>query len=1596
MAPKKDFHANASKEETVLKDNFAGLIIPRIFTEEGKDAFNSIEFTNRSSAIKNPDGSIVFELKDIEVPKSWSQVATDILAQKYFRKAGVPQLDEKGIPLMNEKGEQVLGSEKSVRQVVARLAETWRHWGEKFNYFNSGRDAQAFEDELKFMLVNQLAAPNSPQWFNTGLHYKYGITGSAQGHYYVDPVTKQLTRAEDAYSRAQVHACFIQSIKDDLVNEGGIFDLVTREARIFKYGSGTGTNFSNLRGKGETLSGGGASSGLMSFLKINDRAAGAIKSGGTTRRAAKMVIVNADHPDVEDFIEWKVKEEQKVASLVAGSKINSKYLNEIMQTAIAEKTSKPKNSLKLRQKISSALKAGVPINYVFRALQLVEQGETELDFKEMDTHYESEAYETVSGQNSNNTVRIPNEFMQAVLNDKDWNLISRTTGKAVKRMKAKQLWNKIAKAAWHSADPGVQFDSTINEWHTCPEHGRINASNPCSEYLYLDDTACNLSSINLLHFLDEKGKFKVDAFRHSVRLWTIVLEISVLMAQFPSKEIAQKSFEHRTLGLGYANLGSLLMRMGIPYDSEEALAISGALTAIMCGESYAASAEMAKHLGAFKAFEKNRGHMLRVIRNHRRASYNVPAYEYEGLTITPTGIDQEKCPSYLVEAARQAWDSALELGEEYGFRNAQVTVIAPTGCLIPNSLVSTNQGLLRLKSIGNSKGEQWQDISLKVQTDEGPKNATKFFINGLAETRKIITSAGYEIQGTPNHKIKIVDVDGNWKWKKFSEITQGDIVPLAMNSTFGELKKVVLPPLPEMHWNADFETRVPLHMNVLLSELIGYFMGDGSLHSKGLRFCVANNDEDVLQRLKFLIKELFNLEAKTTQREGYIEVIAQSVPLAVWWEAAGFAKIKPEGHKGGKGYQSFIPDAVLFSNDAESYKAFLRGLFEADGTVTSGSPSVCTAQKEFANEVKTLLLSLGFPTTTKIDISGWGQSEIYSMRLRNFSYNEKFKEEIGFIGKRKTEKINVSSNYQAGKKDQIFLSSSEANELISSAGEYKNAVMLSLKRSNSISRQSAQAIIEKNQSLNLKQALQFFYDSVANNESGGIQPTFDISVPENVAYIANGFVSHNTIGLVMDCDTTGVEPDFSLVKFKKLAGGGYFKIVNQSVPPALKNLGYTEKQIDEIINYATGHGTLKNCPHINHESLKAKGFTEEKINAVESQLKTAFELKFVFNKFSLGEDFCKSLGFTEKDLNNSNFDMLSLLGFSKKEIEEANDFVCGTMMLENAPHLKKEHYSVFDCANKCGRKGERFIDYMAHIRMMGAVQPFISGAISKTINMPNEATVKDIEKAYYESWRLMTKANALYRDGSKLSQPLNTVSNSDELLSIGAGEDIDETIGPAQIHQQVSFKLMKKKLPSKRAGFVQEAIVGGHKVFIKTGEYSDGKLGEVFIDMYKEGAAYRSLLNCFAVAVSKSLQYGVPLDEFVDAFTFTRFEPGGLVQGHDNIKNSTSILDYVFRVLGFEYLSRDDLVHVKPHKSLDIHSEPGSQPRITDQSQTDLKNFNLDSAQIDSLSFEETKILKAKTQGYTGDQCLSCGSMKVKRNGSCLLCDDCGATSGCS
>ena len=1578
-----------------------------------------------------------------------------------------------------------------------------------------------------------------------------------------------------------VHNCFIQSVSDDLVNEGGIMDLWVREARIFKFGSGSGSNYSMLRGEGEKLSGGGTSSGLMSFLRVGDRAAGAIKSGGTTRRAAKMVVLDLDHPDIEQFISWKVSEEQKVSDLVTGSIVCEKHLNLIMKACWTESVPEsarldPALNPQLKKAMRDALSLGIPPANLQYALDFAKQGYKELYVETYDTGWDSKAYGTVSGQNSNNSVRVPNEFFARLDAGQSWDTTQRTDGRVAKSIPAADLWEKIALAAWQVADPGLQFDTTINEWHTCPSDGRINASNPCvtgdtrvmtadgefkitdlvgksafvigsdgaphfvsrifptgvkavfelrtesglalkltadhrvmtsnrgdvpaseltnadeivivrslvpagsteqhrrsmqvdhivslepagvapvydltepdtshfvangivvhncSEYIFLDDTACNLSSLNLVQFLDNSGHFEAKRFADACRIWTTTLEISVTMAQFPSAIIARKSYDYRTLGLGYANMGTLLMRMGLPYDSEEGFGWCAAISSLMTASAYKTSAEMARELGAFPRYTNNAESMERVLRNHRRAAYAVPKSEYEGLTVTPVTHAPTLFTQETWALARVMWDNALAIGEVAGYRNAQVTCIAPTGCLTGNAFVATDRGFRRLSTLGNVDGDQWQDVEFRVLTDDGEQKATKFFINGVEQTRRIVTKNGYRIQGTPTHRVKVIDpATKQLTWKRLADISENDVVALAMGQFVGAPATVPLPPLGEEYWTGSYTTRVPRTMTAELAEVIGYFMGAGSLHTKGLRFCVARDDEDTLGHLQSSLEQLFNLKPVVTPMVGHTELSVSSVPLTMWWEACGFAKLSPHAGHSGKGYLPRIPEAVLASNDPAVYAAFLRGVFEADGTVTNGAPSVTTAHREFSDDIKQIMLALGIPTSSKKGLSGWGQSDLFVLRVRNASYYPKFKQVVGFIGTRKSEAIRFSSATRGSSGDRVYVPHETIRELVPSGHSvYGRTLTYQGRHEGAVSSSVAEAGAEETGHPEIKSALQFFYDDVVANEDGGEQLTYDLSVPANVTYVANGFISHNTIGLVMDCDTTGIEPDFALVKFKKLAGGGYFKIVNQSVEPALRRLGYNNEQILAIETFTKGTNTLEGTPHINRATLKAKGFDDETLAKIESQLGGAFEIGFVFNHFVLGDEFCTTkLGMTPEQLADWNISILrDVLGFTAQQIDEASDTICGRMTLEGAPFLKDEHLPIFDCATPCGKHGSRYIRPLAHVDMMAAAQPFISGALSKTINLPQDATIGDVKEAYRYAWERMTKAVALYRDGSKLSQPLAAS------YDIGDPDDTEETptsayATPVQIAEKVVYRYIAKRrrMPDRRGGYTQKAVVGGHKVYLRTGNYDDGSIGEIFVDMHKEGAAFRSLMNNFAIAVSLGLQHGVPLEEYVDAFTFTRFEPNGPVQGHENIKMATSILDYIFRELAVSYLGRYDLAQVQPSQQIDamgpdpeyVSEVDGGttyrteQPRpaltapassvpaapaipITVPVMAGVASAVAPAPMVRGSITEQPiaeRVREALAKGYSGDACGTCGQFALVRNGTCLKCDSCGSTSGCS
>ncbi len=1035
----------------------SGVTFKRHLTTPEVHPFDALEWERRTSVIRDEKGNVIHELRNLEIPKNWSQLSTDIIAFKYCRKRGVPTFISE------------TGGEASAKQVVHRIAHSIRVNGEEQGgYFASTEDADNFEMELTHMLINQMGAFNSPVWFNVGLYQDYGIEG--QGILYNwNEETQTVVESRNAYERPQCSACFIQRVEDDLM---AIFDTVKNEAKLFKYGSGTGSNFSRLRSRYERLSGGGLSSGLMSFLNVFDAGAGATKSGGTTRRAAKMVVLDIDHPEIDDFINWKVREERK-------------------------------------------------------AKILIEYGGYPADFN-------GEAYKTVGGQNSNNSVRVTDEFMTAVENDGDFSTKMRNTGEPHRTFKARELMNMIAEAAWQCADPGMQYDTTVNKWHTCPNTDRIYASNPCSEYMFLDNSACNLASMNLVKYLKDDGMFDVDLFRHAVHVFTTAMEIIIDFASYPTAPIAQNSHDYRPLGIGYANLGTLLMLQGIPYDSDEGRTWAAAITAIEHAEAYRTSAEIAGSKGPFPGYAKNKEPFLNVMRMHRAASYD---------------ISRDNAPDYLIDAAQQVHEEMVALGEKHGYRNAQATNIAPTG----------------------------------------------------------------------------------------------------------------------------------------------------------------------------------------------------------------------------------------------------------------------------------------------------------------------------------------------------------------------------------------------------------------------------------------------TIGLLMDCSTTGIEPDFALVKFKKLAGGGFFKIINEAVPVALARRGYTQDEINDIITYAVGTGTLNGAPHINPDSLREKGLKDEEIGVVEALMKTTFDLSHSFNVMSLGESAMERLGISKADYDNASFNFLTRVGFTEDQIDEATDVICGRMTVEGAPHLREEHLAIFDCANKCGKYSTRYIAPMGHVKMMAAVQPFISGAISKTINLPNDATVDEVKDVYMQSWHLGLKALALYRDGSKGSQPLSTSAKKKEEKTAEVKEVIKEVT-------KVVYRPERRRLPDDRQAITHKFSIAGHDGYVTVGLYEDGRPGEIFIKMAKTGSTVNGLIESFAITASVALQYGMPLEVLVNKLAYTRYEPAGFTK-NPNIRIAKSITDYIARWLALKFLSQETQVMVGVNTTQSVSTE-----------QLDLANAKVNDEEAPvELPAGTAEGVRPSPTPDTSDApaCPDCGSMTV-RNGTCYKCLNCGSTTGCS
>jgi ribonucleoside-diphosphate reductase alpha chain len=1865
------------------------------------------------------DGSVNFEQHGVEFPDFWSVNAANIVTTKYFRGAvGTPQ------------------REWSLKQLIDRVVGAYRAAGRENGYFRTDQDAEIFDHELTHALLHQIFAFNSPVWFNVGtsspqqvsacqpydapvstpsgdvpigelvagdavgakvydahgltrivatkangvkdvlrLHTKAGLTLDVTADHLVwratDLVVGEFTVAgfvrpgdsllhvlpdvggcdrslaevvrverlgpmevydiqtesgEYLSASLRVHNCFILAVDDTM---DSILEWYREEGLIFKGGSGAGVNLSRIRSSKELLSSGGTASGPVSFMRGADASAGTIKSGGATRRAAKMVVLDVDHPDVEEFIETKAREEEKI--------------------------------------------------------RVLRDGGFDMDLGGKDIA-------SVQYQNANNSVRVSDEFMRAVEENATFSLAARRTGEPVAELEAQTLFGKMAQAAWDCADPGIQYDDTINEWHTCPESGRITASNPCfpadqrvvtdqglvrigdlvaraaagenfavytndvtsrtspaervvatrptrylvtgtneivelrfsdgsrlrctpghrvwtsnrgwvhaeelsaedrlvrslqyapraaatpqipaaalvaarsarsrktidlpvkwdeefghylgwlvgdgcvtdqnavtvygtsddraevmprhreliaritgfdakpstqangtiqlrvtrdafiafvralgvssgrapakrvpdaifeapeetltgflqglfdadgcavsmpngtryvglgsrseelllgvqellgslgiasriyrsgpkansfsytrkdgstasygsngpsfdlritgrslrefgarigfslpakertlltivasttcyqtdetvrlisresrgfettynlteprnhsyivggtvvancSEYVHLDNSSCNLASINLLKFLRPDDSFDIERFQQVTELIITAMDISICFADFPTEKITATTRAYRQLGIGYANLGALLMATGHAYDSDGGRAIAAGITSLMTGTAYRRSAELAAVVGPYDGYARNATAHKRVMTKHAKASKK----------IKPCGGMDDS----IIAAANEAWAGCIKLGEANGYRNAQASLLAPTGCLTGDTLVTTDRGLTRLMELGDVYGEAWQDLDLAVSTDEGPRRATKFFVNGEEPTRRIRTEGGYQIQGTLAHRVKVVDeLTGGWVWKRLADLAPRDLLPIQLGTLIGEPRRVPLPVLDQAYYTSDRQVRVPDAVTAELAELVGYFMGDGSLHAKGVRLCVANADLDVAGRLSVLAKDLFALSPVITEQEGYLEVTLPSVRLARWWQAAGFAKNLPRAGHTGKGWVPRIPSAILEANDPIVYSAFLRGLFEADGTVLDGVPSLSTADQSFAGEVRSALLALGLASTTRETASGWG-GPIFQIRLRNVDHALNFDEIIGFIGARKSRLMVWLEPDVSAKKDYIFLPRSVWSELAPVGHPARSAVLQSIRKAGGVPRMLACRLFEETRDGRLAQALRYLFERVAGNEDGGVQPTYDLSVPDYVTYVANGMVSHNTIGLMMDCDTTGVEPDLALVKFKKLVGGGSMQIVNQTVPRALKNLGYQPEQAEAIIEYIAEHGHVV-----------------------------------------------------------------------------------------DAPGLRAEHYEVFDCA-----MGERAISPMGHVRMMAAIQPALSGAISKTVNLPESATVADVEKIYFEGWKLGLKALAIYRDNCKVGQPLSVAKRKPE-----------QAEPPARAAAPHDVRPVRRRLPRKRSAVVTRFAVSGAEGYMTASSYPDDGVGEVFLKLGKQGSTLAGVMDAFSIAISVGLQYGIPLESYIAKFTNMRFEPAGVTDDPD-IRIASSVMDYIFRRLALDHLPYDQRAEIgilsAGERAAQLAGEDpaavADQPDPVEMAQSvpiekasqppqpEIRNPERDAPASPPAPPSSTELIEShQRRSADAPLCLTCGT-KMRPAGSCYVCEGCGSTSGCS
>jgi len=1516
-----------------------GLEIRRINTREGVHPYDEVTWERRDVVMTNwRDGSVNFEQRGVEFPDFWSVNAANIVTTKYFRGAvGSPR------------------REQSLKQLVDRVVGTYVAAGREHGYFATEADAEVFSHELTYALIHQVFSFNSPVWFNVGtsspqqvsacqpydalvstpvgavpigklvdddavgakVHDAHGTTRIAavkangvkevlrvhtSGGDWLDVTAdhlvwravdlvageftvagflrvgdqllqvapdvggsdRQLTRVtrierlgtaevydiqtdsgeylSGSSANLRVHNCFILAVDDTM---DSILEWYREEGLIFKGGSGAGVNLSRIRSSKELLSSGGTASGPVSFMRGADASAGTIKSGGATRRAAKMVVLDVDHPDVEEFVVTKAREEEKV--------------------------------------------------------RVLRDAGFDMDLGGKDIV-------SVQYQNANNSVRVSDEFMQAVERGGSFDLVARRTGETVETVDAKALFRTMAQAAWECADPGIQYDNTINDWHTCPESGRITASNPCSEYVHLDNSSCNLASINLLKFLRQDDTFDVERFQRITELIITAMDISICFADFPTAKITATTRAYRQLGIGYANLGALLMATGHAYDSAGGRAVAAAITSLMTGTSYRRSAELAAVVGPYDGYARNASAHKRVMSKHAAASAE----------IRPLGGMDET----ILAAASQAWEDCLEIGDKNGYRNAQASLLAPTGCLTGESLVTTDRGLTRLRELGNADGDRWQDLGLTVSTDDGPRRATRFFVNGEEPTRRVRTEGGYQIQGTLAHRVKVVDPNsGAWDWRRLADIASGDVIPLQIGTLVGEPRRVPLPVLDEAYCTDDQHVRVPGEVSAELAELVGYFMGNGSLHAGGIRFGVPDTDLDVVARLEILAKDSFGLQPVVTWRAGRQEVTLQSVRLARWWRAAGLAKGLPEaGRTGrgagrtGKGRVPRIPSAILEANAPAVYSAFLRGLFEAGAAVRNGVPSLSTASEPFAAEVQTTLLTLGLAATTRQTGNGRG-GRTFQVRLRNVDHALNFAEIVGFIGGRKSLLTAFPKPGSCASEDYVCLPRQDWADLVPAGHPLHGAVVRSVQESPGVPRMLARRVFEEHPDERLGKALGYLFERVASNEDGGVQPTYDLSVPDNVTYVANGMVSHNTIGLMMDCDTTGVEPDLALVKFKKLVGGGSMQIVNQTVPRALKNLGYQPEQAEAIIEHIAEHGHVV-----------------------------------------------------------------------------------------DAPGLRPEHYEVFDCA-----MGERSIGPMGHVRMMAAVQPALSGAISKTVNLPESATIEDIERIYFEGWKLGLKALAIYRDNCKVGQPLSVSKRkpAEAARPAGAGAEASQPAAPHEVRP------VRRRLPKQRSAMVTRFSVAGAEGYMTASSYPGDGIGEVFLKLGKQGSTLAGVMDAFSIAISVGLQYGIPLESYVAKFTNMRFDPAGITDDPD-IRIASSVMDYIFRRLALDHLPYDQrselgvlsvaersaaLAGEDPAASADeVDPEELAQSVPVERAAPQPESQHPErGASGESLAPHSSTELVEAQQGRHADAplCLNCGT-KMRPAGSCYVCEGCGSTSGCS